>query len=155
MCAQNHALACAKEQHRVAGEADSAAGLHDSHNHRAGSGKALLTHSLSITLGCLHGEESKWQKDDVYGGCTACFSLCRATRQGPLASFDLSRTRARTHTHKAAAMITYDTSFWGLPLLFRAFGSAFPRATLFGALAGGATALLYFLGPDAATKTLS
>ncbi len=52
-------------------------------------------------------------------------------------------------------MIIYETKFWSFPLLWRLYGSAFPRAILWGAFTGGGTALLYLFGANDAQKALS
>lgn len=49
-------------------------------------------------------------------------------------------------------MIVYSTAFWGLPLLLRVYGSAFPRALVWGALSGVATALIHVYGGPALKK---
>lgn len=52
-------------------------------------------------------------------------------------------------------MIVYEPSFWGLPLLWRVYGSAFPRALLFGGITAGGTALLYYTGDTQAKMSVS
>lgn len=52
-------------------------------------------------------------------------------------------------------MIVYEVNFWGLPLLGRVYGSAFPRALLFGGLSSLTAYILFAFAPAGATETLS
>ena len=47
------------------------------------------------------------------------------------------------YTRASPKMITYNKIGWGLPLLFRMYGSAFPRSFPFAALRAALTALFY------------
>ncbi|KAG2432141.1 hypothetical protein HXX76_009067 [Chlamydomonas incerta] len=51
-------------------------------------------------------------------------------------------------------MIIYENWLWGLPLLTRGYGSAFPRAFLFAAISALETAILFVYAPDNIKKAL-
>mmetsp|Transcript_25095 Transcript_25095/g.45441 ORF Transcript_25095/g.45441 Transcript_25095/m.45441 type:complete len:188 (+) Transcript_25095:107-670(+) len=51
-------------------------------------------------------------------------------------------------------MIVYSNGFWGLPILFRLYGSAFPRSLFFASSSSMATAILYYYGSTNVITTL-
>mmetsp|Transcript_31456 Transcript_31456/g.57132 ORF Transcript_31456/g.57132 Transcript_31456/m.57132 type:complete len:411 (-) Transcript_31456:850-2082(-) len=52
-------------------------------------------------------------------------------------------------------MIVYSNNLWGLAILFRLYGSAFPRAVVFASISALMTAILYYYGPSPIIYSIS
>jgi len=52
-------------------------------------------------------------------------------------------------------MIVYSNDFWGLSILFRLYGSAFPRAAMFASISALMTAILYYYAPSSIKYSIS